>query len=136
MARVVKVNLAQARERAGLAREHLQIALERLEMCRARPERSPEAQAAASNAVLAAIAASDALCGHALGERAADQDHGTATTLIKTVQPDGVRLANKLRRLLSDKTLLQYGTYCTPVTAEQAVRDAKVLVDALDSRGL
>lgn len=136
MARVVTVTPAQARERAALAREHLQIAAERLEMCRLRPERSSEAQAAASNAVLAAIAASDALCGHALGQRAADQDHRSATALLASVQPDGTRLANKLGRLLSDKTVLQYGTFCTRATAAQAVRDAELLVDALAPRGL
>ncbi|SFK44816.1 hypothetical protein [Cellulomonas sp. KH9] len=136
MARVVTMNLSQARERAALAREHLQIAAERLEMCRLRPDRSSEAQAAASNAVLAAIAASDALCGQALGQHAADHDHRAATTLLRTVEPDGPRLANKLGRLLSDKTVLQYGTFCTRATAEQAVRDARSLVDAVDSRGM
>lgn len=136
MARIVKISPAQAQERAGLAREHMQIALERLAMCRSGPERSPEAQAAAANAVLAGIAASDALCGQALGERAADQDHRTATTLLERVQPNGAQLASKLGRLLSDKTILQYGTYCARAVAAKACRDAQVLVAALDARNL
>ncbi|NYD86948.1 hypothetical protein [Cellulomonas oligotrophica] len=65
MARVVKMTVTDVRERAGTAREHLQVALERLEMCVANPDRSSEAQVAVS----AAIAAADALCGHALRER-------------------------------------------------------------------
>lgn len=136
MARLTNVTITEVRERAGLAREHLQIALERLEMCRLRPDRSPEAQAAASNAVLAGIAASDAICGKALGHHSSGDDHRAATALLKTVAPDGADLSAKLGRLLSDKSILQYGTYCTRPTAERAVKDAEALVRALGSRSL
>lgn len=136
MARVVKVTASDVRQRGASAREHLQVALERLEMCRGNPAPSSEAQVAASNAVLAAIAAGDALCGHALGERSADQDHLAASAMVKRVRPDGQQLAGKLRRLLSDKSILTYGTFCTRATAERAVRDAQALVGALDARGL
>ncbi|GAA4626526.1 hypothetical protein GCM10023113_23820 [Cellulomonas oligotrophica] len=56
--------------------------------------------------------------------------------MLSRVQPDGSRLAARLRRLLSDKSVLQYGTYCTRATAERATHDARLLVDALDQRGL
>ncbi|NTW42406.1 MAG: hypothetical protein HGA44_21445 [Cellulomonadaceae bacterium] len=110
--------------------------MERLEMAVANPGPSPEAQVAASNAVSAAIAASDALCGHASGERSADQDHKTAITMLAMVRPDGSVLSKRLARLLNDKSLLQYGAFCTHGTAARACKDAQALVDALDSRSL
>ncbi len=84
----------------------------------------------------AAIAAGDALCGHALGQRASGQDHREATTLLTRVRPDGDLLARRLSRLLSDKSLYQYGTFCDRVAAERAAKDAGQLIEALDSRGL
>lgn len=136
MGRVAKTTASDVRQRASSAREHLQVALERLDMCDGNPAPSSEAQVAASNAVLAAIAAGDALCGHAFGERSADQDHRTASDMVKRVRPDGPSLAAKLGRLLSDKSILTYGAFCTRATAERAVRDAAAVVAALDARGL
>jgi uncharacterized protein YchJ len=136
MARTVKTAPAELRQRAGTAREHLQVALERLNYVDGMADPSAEAQVAASNAISAGIAATDAICGTVIGERANDQDHRAAVELLATVKPDGSTLAGKLRRLLKDKSLLQYGGYCTPAVARKAVRDAQSLVDAMGNYGI
>lgn len=81
----------------------------------------------------AGIAATDAICGAVLGERANDQNHRAAVELLATVKPDGSTLAGKLRRLLKDKSLLQYSGYCTSAVARTAVRDAHARVDAMSN---
>ena len=136
MARTVKTTPAELRQRAGTALEHLQVALERLNYVDGMADPSAEAQVAASNAISAGIAATDAICGTVIGERANDQDHRAAVELLATVKPDGSTLAGKLRRLLKDKSLLQYGGYCTPAVARKAVRDAQSLVDAMGNYGI
>lgn len=136
MARVAKVTPSDVRQRAATAREHLQVTLERLDMTVANPGPSSEAQVAASNAVSAAIAASDALCGHATGEHSADQDHKAAVAMLNMVRPDGPALSRKLSRLLNDKSIFRYGTFCTRAVAEKACKDAQALIAALDARNL
>ncbi len=136
MARVTRATASDVRQRAATAREHYQVTLERLAIAEARPGPSSEAQVAASNAVSAAIAASDAICGAANGEWVSDQDHKAATSMLKTVRPDGASLARHLGSLLSDKMLFQYGTFCTFNTAEAARKRAEALIDALDLRRL
>ena len=93
MARTVKTTAAELRQRAGTAREHLQVALERLALVDGKADPSAEAQVAASNAISAGIAATDAICGAVLGERANDQDHRAAVELLATVKPGGSTLA-------------------------------------------
>ena len=78
---------------------------------------------AASVAVLAGIAASDAACCARLGRRSRGQDHAGAIDLLKTVQPDGVALANDLGRLLAIKDNVHYGTLVI------SSRDAKAAVN-------
>jgi hypothetical protein len=136
MAHIVKMTPSDVRQRAGTAREHLQVALERLAYVNGKADPSAEAQVAASNAISAGIAASDTICGAVLGERVNDQDHRGAVDLIATVVPNGLVLATKLRRILKDKSLLQYGGYCTPAVARVIVRDAQVLVDAMRIYGV
>ncbi|MEI4272828.1 hypothetical protein TEK04_13950 [Klenkia sp. LSe6-5] len=126
---------ADCRQRAGTAREHLTVARERLLAAEAAPGPSEVAQVAASNAVLAGIAAADAICGTALGETSGEQDHRAAIAQLKRVAASGP-LVTKLTRLLADKTALQYGGYCTHETARRAVDQATVLVDALRSHHL
>ena len=59
-----------------------------------------------SLAVLAGIAAADALCGRALGRRSVSESHADAAELLSSVRGD--RLAPTLRRLLQAKTDTQY----------------------------
>jgi hypothetical protein len=54
-------------------------------------------------AVLAGIAASDALCAIRLGKCHRGDDHRGATQLFESATPDGRDLANRLRRLLDLK---------------------------------
>jgi hypothetical protein len=91
---------------------------------------------AASNAVHAAIAAADALCGNAHGHHASGSDHREAIGLLRAVRGDGPRLATRLARLLSSKTEFTYGGFCNRAEAERATSDAGALVDELDRLNL
>ena len=122
-----------ARQRAATAREHLQVAEEHFGYAAQSAGRSASAQVSVSNAILAGIAAADAICGKILATRAADQDHKAAADLLTTVQPDGAVLAAKFRRLVADKTLLQYGGFCTAKTAGEMTKCARDLIDSMAS---
>ena len=81
-----------------------------------------------TNAVMAGIAASDALCCTHLGERSADQDHAAATRLLARIDPN---LANDLGRLLALKTTAAYETRSiSAADARSGLRRARKLVDA------
>lgn len=58
--------------------------------------------------VLAGIAAADAICGLALGKRAASDSHQEAVALLATATVNGPNYAKDLRRLLGVKTNAQY----------------------------
>lgn len=64
---------------------------------------------AASLAVLAGIAASDAACCARLGTRARGQSHAEAVELLATVEPRGTDMAKDLQRLLNRKDDSHYG---------------------------
>lgn len=64
---------------------------------------------AASLAVLAGIAASDAACCAKLRKRARGQSHEEAVAVLKTVAPDGPEMAKDLGRLLQRKDDSHYG---------------------------
>ena len=64
---------------------------------------------AASLAVLAGIAASDAACCARLGRRARGQSHARAVELLGTVEPGGGEMAKDLQRLLNRKDDSRYG---------------------------
>jgi hypothetical protein len=68
-----------------------------------------EQKAAVSSAVLAGIAASDAACCSALGERSRSADHRDAVALVRDIAPGGAEAAKQLRRLLDLKDASQYG---------------------------
>lgn len=64
---------------------------------------------AASLAVLAGIAASDAACCAALGRRSRGDDHHDAETLLTSVTPGGKDAATALNRLVNLKDKAHYG---------------------------
>lgn len=64
---------------------------------------------AASLAVLAGIAASDAACCARLGLRPRGQAHEEAVPLLATVRPHGTAMSKDLQRLLARKDSAQYG---------------------------
>lgn len=85
---------------------------------------------AASLAVLAGIAASDAACCAALKQRARGQNHEQAVELVKSVSPGGEQMARDLGRLLSLKDNAQYGNLMIPFDqAQSAVGWARRLVE-------
>ncbi len=75
---------------------------------------------AAALSVLAGIAAADAACCSALGERSRGQDHRQAEQLVATVLPHGPQMAKDLKRLLERKDNAHYGVIST---TEKEARD-------------
>ncbi|HYQ77541.1 MAG TPA: hypothetical protein VEP91_00340 [Solirubrobacterales bacterium] len=67
------------------------------------------ASSAASLAVLAGIAASDAACCKALQERSRSENHRDAEQLLAQIDPGGKDAARDLRELLNLKDKAQYG---------------------------
>lgn len=85
---------------------------------------------AAALAVLAGIAASDALCAHGLGYIHRGDDHRAAGALLRQASPEGARLASTFRRLIDLKDEAHYGVLLVaPRRARDAVRWARTLVD-------
>lgn len=86
--------------------------------------------AAATLAVLAGIAAADAACCAALGQRSRADDHHQAEALVHQIAPGGEEAASALGRLISLKNDAQYGFYGVAGTElKQALRRARSLVD-------
>lgn len=84
---------------------------------------------AASLAVLAGIAASDAACCARLGIRARGQSHVEAVKLLATIEPRGADMAKDLQRLLNRKDDSQYGlAFVSTGDAGRMVSWAKRLV--------
>jgi hypothetical protein len=106
-----------------------------------RPEDLDFNHVAAGNAVLAAIAASDAICCRLLGERSRGQDHREAISLLQTVRfgtGDERILARRARQLagalgdaLDLKDQSHYGTSLLgPSEVRRLIRQTQKLVDA------
>lgn len=83
-------------------------------------------------AVLAGIAAADAICASALGESYSGTDHAAAASLLERVDGD---LGRKLRSLIALKPAAHYGnTLLTPGQRLTALRAARALVDEAQVR--
>ena len=79
----------------------------------------------------AGVAAADVICCRALGYYARGDDHVRAVTLLRSVQPDGTRLANALSVLLAMKTKAGYGEQSVGADDRvRALRRARELVAA------
>lgn len=76
---------------------------------------------AAALAVLAGIAAADAACCAALGERSRGQAHQEAIALVRTVRPHGVQMGRDLERLIQKKDNAHYGMISTTDTEAHAM---------------
>ncbi len=118
---------AQARQRLAHARSHLEAA----EL--AADVNDPDLEygsVAASVAILAGIAASDAACCHEFGKRSRTDDHHDAEALLEEITPGGKRAASQLRQLIDIKDTARYGL--VSVTAPQlkrSLRQAQHLVE-------
>jgi hypothetical protein len=116
---------AEAKTRLEDARQ--QLAYAELHGKNSRPS---ERKASVATAVLAAIAAADAACCHALGERSRSDDHRDAVNLVKQVTPGGAAAGSRLQRLLSLKDESQYGFGGMGAQKHAAaIRQAKALVE-------
>lgn len=115
----------EARVRMAQARAYLEVA--ELALAEDRPVFGG---VAAGTAVLAGIAASDAICCAAIGRRARGQIHLEALTVLSGAIPDGPKAAEWLRKLLEVKDASHYGMELVGVAkARQAVRNARKLID-------
>jgi len=86
-----------------------------------------------SLAVLAGIAAADAICGHVLGLRAAGEDHQQAIVLLERATPADSKARAALGRLLASKTATQYSHELVSATkAKQLLAAARQLVNEMD----
>lgn len=63
---------------------------------------------AGSNAVLAGVAAADAICGRSLGLRSASENHADAIKLLEQAVPPTSQAPKNLKKLLVSKTDTQY----------------------------
>lgn len=85
---------------------------------------------AASLAVLAGIAASDAACCSALGRRPRGDDHHDAEALLESITPGGREAAVALHRLVDLKDKAQYGiVLASRDDLKVAMKQAERLVD-------
>jgi hypothetical protein len=74
---------------------------------------SPQSVGSYDLAVLAAIAATDAICGLQLGRYSRGQDHDNAVALLETVDLPDHTLPTKLRRVLGSKDNVHYSRLTT-----------------------
>jgi hypothetical protein len=85
---------------------------------------------AAGLAVLAGVAASDAICARRLGRIYRGDDHRGASELLKQSTADGAKLASVFLRLIDIKDLAHYGVIVvSPRKARDTVHWARQLVD-------
>lgn len=123
------------RSQAAVRLAHARAFLETAELVGDADDELATPQVATALAVLAGIAASDAICCAALGRRSRGQDHRQAIDLVQQVAPDGPVLSRDLARLLDLKDGAHYGmVYVTGAKAITAVRHARRLTDAASSR--
>ena len=86
-------------------------------------------------AVLSGIAASDAICGNALGLRVAGDAHAEAIDLLRRATPPDSKAASALTRLLASKTDTQYSAQLVSGTkARELFKAAEQLVNEMNSR--
>ena len=127
--RVTDCTPAEARSRREQARAFLDVA----DLVLVEPAARAETHVAAALAVLAAIAATDAICGLRLGRYSRGQDHDQAIDLLQTVDLDDATLPAKLRRILSSKDSVHYSPRLVSIAEAQAlVRHARALVETAE----
>jgi len=102
--RVISCAPTEARARREQAKAFIDVA----EMVLSEPATQTHSHVAAALAVLAAIAATDAICGLRLGRYSRSQDHDTAAALLDTVDLPDHTLPTKLRRVLASKDNVHY----------------------------
>ncbi len=117
-ARTAPCSKSEARARLRTAQAYLEVAGSVL----AERDRVEYLNVAASLAVLAGLAGSDAICGIRLGRIHRGDDHRGAQDLLQQATPDGKKLAAVLGRLLSMNGAAHYGLI---VVSARNATDAK-----------
>ena len=120
---------AEARQRLRTAQAYAEVA----DLVLNEAQRDEYLNVAAGLAVLAGIAASDAICGASLKLVHRGQDHREAADLLKSAVPDGQKLAGHLLRLLDVKDSAHYGI---PVVAPRSARDTLKAAQRLIDRAI
>lgn len=129
MGRTKPCSAADARARLRQARLYLEVA----ELV-ASDEPGEQATVATGNAVLAGIAAADAICCSIAGQRFRGDDHRRAAEHLGRVTADA-KLAGALRDLIDLKDASHYGVRDVQVrNATRAIRKATQLVNAAADR--
>ena len=127
--RVQVCTVTQARIRLNQAKAFLEVA----ELIGVEEDELATPDVAAALAVLAGIAASDAVCCAVLGQRSRGQDHRQALALLAQIVPDGKVLERDLDRLLSIKDDAHYGMLHVSVgRASVALKQARRLLNAAE----
>ena len=117
----------EASRRAAIAQAYLESA--ELAMTERAEVKEEHLSVAAGAAILAGIAASDAICGSRLGQIHHGHDHRDAVDLLKRATPDGKSISLKLARFLDMKDQAHYGIYFVSARkASDAVKAARILV--------
>lgn len=128
-ARTVPCSRNEAKTRRQQARAFLDVADLVLDEV---PE-SAQPHVAAALAVLAAIAATDAICGLTLGRYSRGQDHRNASELLETVSLTDRTLPSKLRRILAAKDRAHYSPHLLARDeAKKLVRQAAAIVEVAE----
>lgn len=122
--RTKAVTRADGRTRLRTAQAYLEVA----DLVLAEQKRSEMPGVAAALAVLAGIAASDAICAARLGQIHRGDDHRAAADLLRQATPDGRSLAATFSRLIDLKDQAHYGITVVPAaTARRAAQWAAKL---------
>jgi hypothetical protein len=129
MSRQAPCGPGEAARKTRLARAYLDLAQQTAE------QDSDEARnVAAGNAVLAAIAAADALTCLRLGRHSRGQAHQEASGLLRSVRPDGPKLAKDLSTALGVKDAAHYGSVLlSAANLKTTLRAATRLVEAAEA---
>jgi hypothetical protein len=117
----------QARQRLAHAKSFLEVA----DLAADVSDPSLEyGSVAASVAILAGIAAADAVCCRELGRRSRSEDHHHAEDLLGEIKPGGKRAADQLRQLIDLKDTAHYGFIdVTTPQLKRSLRQAQHLVE-------
>ena len=131
MPKTTTVALDKAGARSRLKEAHLYLSAAEL----LNSGGAAENKVAGSNAIMAGIAAVDAICGLMLGVRSAGDDHALAVGLVKKATHPSTKAANSLKRLLTQKTPVQYGADAISASeAADLVRWARDVVQEADEK--
>lgn len=118
--------LPEARSRLRSARAYLEVA----DLVLEEHERKEFLNVAAGLAVLAGVAAADAICSRRLGQIHRGDDHRAASELLRQATPDGDKLAATFLRLIDVKDAAHYGVMVVAAgRARDTVRWAKRLAE-------